>query len=257
MGETMKIYFKTLFVVLIILVVNYLLYLHPLVTIDAASLEIFFNLFGVIYAIIIGFAIYLVLDNYNEIKYYMNCEVNELQDLRDFLMYVDNQKETNQEILQNIRKYAQSVVEVEWPAMCAYKSVDFDTPEPIYAIMKSVNKIQVNNESDKDALAKLIQNIADITTHRTNRLTASVDRLPSLFKHLIIMLSVVVVFSFTMIPIQNFWVNMGLNAVNSFGIALIYFIINDLDYPFGGVWSLQPTPFQDFLKKLETFRLPD
>ncbi len=252
MGEVMKVYLKTIFVVILILILNYFLTLYPLVTIKIETLEIFFNLFGVIYAIIVGFAIYVVLNNYNEIKQYMNCEINELQDLRDYLLYVDEQEEVKKTILEKIKQYAQSVVQKEWVAMSEYKEVDFDTPPEIYEIIKNVNKIKPANESDSIALSRLIETLSHITTYRTNRLTASVDKLPSLLKHLILMLSGVIVFAFTMLPMENIWVNMSLNAVNAFGIALIYFVILDLDYPFSGVWSLQPKPFEDFLKRLES-----
>lgn len=245
----MKVYAKVFFVVIVVSIINYLLILHPVASVGTDSLEIFFSLFGMIYAIIVGFSILVVLNNYNEIRLHMNAEINELQDLRDYLMYVDNQNEVRDEIAKNIREYAVFIVEKEWPAISHYQEVDFDTPPAIYEIMKSVNKIQPTNQSDIVALERLITTIAEITTARTNRLTASVDRLPALLRHLIVILSAVIIFSFTMIPIKEIWLNILLNAVNSFGIALIYFVIMDLDYPFGGVWSIQPEPFQAFLKR--------
>lgn len=237
-------------VVLCILAFNYLLALHPTLTLNVNLLEIFFNLFGILYAIIIGFAIYVVLNNYNEIKYYMSNEINELQDLRDYLMYVDGQEETKKGIKKNIKRYVESVIHQEWTAMSLGKEVDIDTPAELYDVMVAVNKIEPANASDNVALDKLIGSISAITTYRTNRLNASIEKLPPLLRHLILILSVFIVFTFTLIPIDNFWVNMGLNGLNSFGIALIYFVIIDLDYPFGGVWCITPKPFEDFLKKL-------
>lgn len=245
----MKVYIKTILVTLVVTAINYWLILHPIASIDTNSLEIFLNLFGVIYAIIVGFAILVVLNNYNEIRLCMNAEINELQDLRDYLMYVDNQDEVKKEIETQIQEYAKYVIEKEWPAMSHYQTIDFDTPSHVYAMMTSINKIKPGNPSDVAALERLINSIAAITTCRTNRLTASVDRLPHLLCHLIVLLSAVLIFSFTMIPIKEIWLNVLLNAVNSFGIALIYFVIIDLDYPFEGVWSIKPEPFHALLKR--------
>jgi len=247
----MSVYLKTLCVVICILAFNYALTLHPGIPLSFGLLEVFFNIFGVLYAIIVGFVIYLVLDNYNDIKSYIDSEINEIQDLRDYLIYVDEQEELKKEIKAKIKKYLDFVIHEEWPAMESYKKIDMDTPPIIYEIMVAINKIKVNNPSDQVALEKLIGSVAGITTYRTNRLSASLERLPMLMRHLIAILSAFIVLSFTLIPIENFWVNMGLNAISGFGISLIYFIIEDLDYPFGGVWSIKPEAFEELMKKLD------
>lgn len=247
----MIVYLKTLVAVACILTLNYFLAVYQTFTIEKEVLNVFFGLFGVIYAIIIGFAIYLVLDDYNEVKSYIYAEVNELQDFRDYLMYVDNQDDLVQEIRTKIKQYVQAVVQKEWPAMAKNKDIDMDTPPEIYAIMKSINKIKPTNQSDITALERLIQSIGNITTYRTDRLLASHTKLPALVQHIIFILSLFIVVIFTLIPISNFWVNMGLNALNTFGIALIYFVIIDLNDPFAGVWCISPKPFEDLLKRFE------
>ena len=250
----MRIYFKTFFIVACVMAVTYVLsacVCCKQFVIPGNALNIFFGLFGVLYAIIIGFAIFEVLNNYNEIKEFMNSEVNELQDLRDYLMYVDGQDEVKQEIGQHIKKYAQAVVNKEWPAMCSYKKLDIDTPEEMYDVMKSVNKIKPANDSDVMALEKLIDTIGTVTTHRTNRITASVEKLPSLLVQLIFILSAFMIVIFALIPIDALIVKMALTAINTFGIAFIYFVIKDLDYPFGGIWSIKPEPFKSFIARFK------
>ena len=246
----MGVYIRTIFVVIAVLAFNYLMIIYPLASADTSILEIFFSLFGVLYAIIVGFAIYVVLENYNQIKQCMGKEVNELQDLRDYLIYVDDQDQVKEKIVNNINSYVQSVVDKEWPAMIACQSIDSDTPAEIYAIAQNINTIKTNNPSDSIALERLINSLAAVTTYRTERLVASIEKLPALLSHVIFMLSLFIVFVFTLIPINEFWLNMGLNALNSFGIALVYFVIMDLDYPFGGVWSIRPKPYEEFLKKI-------
>ena len=250
----MRIYFKTFFVVACVVGLTHYLSTCPCAkqfVIPGNGLEVFFGLFGVLYAIIIGFAIFEVLRNYNEIKALMNAEVNELQDLRDYLMYVDGQDETKKEIVSHIKRYAESVVNEEWPAMCSYKKLDIDTPDQMYDVMKSVNKIKPANDSDVMALQKLIDTIGTVTTHRTDRITASIERLPSLLTQLIFILSLFMVSIFAMIPIDSMVIKMTLIGINTFGIAFIYFVIRDLDYPFGGIWSIQPEPFKDFIARFD------
>ena len=245
----MGVYIKTILVVIAILGFNYLLILYPFANIDTNILEVFFSLFGVLYAIIIGFAIYVVLDNYNQVKQCMGKEINELQDLRDYLMYVDDQDEVKEKILKDINAYVQSVISKEWPAMISCQDVDSDTPAEIYAIAQNINTIKTNNPSDSIALERLINSLSAVTTYRTERLVASIEKLPALLRHVIFILSLFIIMVFMLIPITSVWLNMGLNALNSFGIVLIYFVIMDLDYPFGGVWSIRPNPYEKFLQK--------
>lgn len=247
----MKVYAKTIVAMLCILAFNYLISLHPALAIDANLLQIFFNLFAMIYAIIAGFAIYSVLNNYNEIKYHMNNEVNALQCLRDYLMYVDHQEDVKKDVVAKIRDYVDAVIDKEWRAMQECRKTDMDTPRELYQLMAAVNTIQPANDSDNIALGRLIANISDITTQRTNRLAASLEKLPTLMHHLILTLSLFIMFTFTFIPTSSFYINMALNALNSFGIAFIYFMIVDLDYPFSGVWSITPEPFMELRKKLQ------
>lgn len=48
-------------------------------------------MFGCTYAIIVGFAMFLVSENFGNFKRRVHAEIDDLQDLRDYLVYVDNQ----------------------------------------------------------------------------------------------------------------------------------------------------------------------
>lgn len=249
----MKIYLKTILVVIVVSTLNFALVQCHWSVKDQNILEIFFALFGVLYAIIMGFAIYVVLNDYNEIRRYIHAEVNELQDLRDYLMWVDNQEDVVKEIKEKIKGYIRFIVGHDWPVMEKGSKIDpddMDTPVEVYELMKSVNKIKPTNESDVSALNRLIETIASLNNYRTDRLISSQEKLPPLIKHIIVMLSLFLMLTFTLIPVESFRVNMLLNSLNTFGIALIYFVIEDLDYPFGGVWVISSDPYQKLLQRL-------
>jgi hypothetical protein len=98
---------------------------------------------------------------------------------------------------------------------------------------------------------RLINTVANVTTHRTNRITVSIETLPSLLVQLLSILSLFMVTACSLIPIDETAFKLLLTVANSFGIAFAYFVILDLDYPFRGVWSLQPRPFEQFIKRHE------
>ena len=246
----MKINHNIVIMALIILAVSYLLITYPLLHIEEDVLEIFFGIFSIIYTIVAGFIILVLLENYNSINAHIWAEINELQDLRDYLVYVDNQEHVVNEIKATLKIYVKSVFEQEWPKMIGADKVDVDTSPEIYAIMKSINKIRVTNLSDTVALSKLIDTMGNVTTHRTNRLYSSSEELPFLLKLFIVISSTLVVFIFTLLPIQDVVIRFLLNGVNIFAIVFIYTIIWDLSHPFRGTWSINDGPYRDLATRL-------
>jgi len=243
----MKINHSIIITGLLVLGLNYLLITYPLWHVEESTLEIFFSIFSIIYAIVAGFIIMVLLENYNAINGHIWSEINALQDLRDYLIYVDNQNDIVDEIKENIKMYAESIIEKEWPQMMSSNKVDMDTSAEVYAIMKSINKIEVTNRSDVVALSKLIDTVGNITTHRTNRLYSCGEKLPFLLTLFIIISSILVVFIFTLLPIQDTIIRFLLNGINIFAVVFIYMIIWDLSHPFKGTWSINNEPYRDFL----------
>ena len=179
----MSLYLKTLVLGTILFLAGYGLSTVSGLKVDSSTLEVFLGLFGAFYAIIIGFIIFIAMDNYNRVRELISAEVNALQDLRDYLVFVDhdetNPKDRNHEVAQDIRRdlrgYVEQVTNREWDIMMGGDRVtaDFrDTPEELIQLMRSVNGIYVGNPSDEVALQLMVNTIAQVTTHRTNRLAA-------------------------------------------------------------------------------------
>jgi len=243
-------YIKTVVVTLVVMGLSCLWTVWQPVVVDLDVLQGFFEIFGVAYAIIMGFAMFLVSDNYNTFKRRIHGEIDDLQDLRDYLIYVDGQDELVEEIKGNIRKYVEEVLNKEWPAMTGHNHVEMDTPEEMYAVMRSVNKIRRTNESDAVALERLIATIASITTHRMERLHAAHEKLPSPFRQLILILSVFLLFAFSLMPVPHLPERLLLGSLMTLSTVLIVTVIFDMADPFKGFWRIEPDAFRSLLKRL-------
>jgi len=222
---------------------------YPFTQINENVLEVFFAVFGIIYAIIGGFIIMILLENHMKIKNHIWADINAIQDLRDFLIYVDNQADRVKEIKDTISCYVKSIIEIEWLKMSNNKPLNNDTSEEIYDIMKAVNKIEVANKSDAVALDKLISTIGVITTYRTNRIASSQHKLPALLQFFINVLSILVIIIFSQLDIDVFFVKLLLNGIIIFSVILIYIIIWDLSNPFKGTWRISSKPYEALLNK--------
>ncbi len=247
----MKFYIKIGITLIVILGCSYCLK-QKIPPIDTGTLEVYFGVFGSVYAIVTGFILLVVITNYNNIKKYISSEINALQDLRDFLLYIDSDQKSVRLIRIRVGHYVDSVIHKEWASLVNGKHIDSDTSPELYAIIKSVNQVKINQNdlSDKIAVKKLINTIGRITTFRTNRLTSVNEKIPPVMMHLILFLSSCIVLPFSLIGVSN-WLWWIINAFNGFTIIYIYMIIKDLNDPFHGSWNIKPIQFQEFIDSLE------
>lgn len=233
---------------ILILAGGYGLSLGQWKAVDISVLETFFGAFGTIYAIVIGFVIFQVLDYYNQLKSHISSEINAIQNLRDFLAFIDDHDDEVRETLEHIDDYVASVIEQEWPNMLAEQKTNMDTSVALHQVIKSVNKINPCNQSDIVALEKLIQTISEISTHRTHRLKESrTNRLPPLLKQLVIILSSFIILAFTFLPLEDMVVKVIFSSAMTFAVTLIYFVILDLDNAYTGSWAVTNDRYKELL----------
>ena len=162
-----------------------------------APWEEFYSVFGMIYAIVSGFLLVEVLNRFNKLSEVVEAELNAISDVRDFLLYVDGQEDIKRSVKKELQEYVHSVATVEWSTMNDdYAVLNSDTSKELYDVMHAVNKVDVNNESDREALHFLISEMSSITSLRTERISIANQQLPPRLKHLLIYMSVVLVAAF-------------------------------------------------------------
>ena len=94
------------------------------VSIDLGAWGVFYTVFGVLYAIIIGFIMISTLEKFDQLKLAIDSEINEIQNVRIFLKYFSD---TQQKIINNVRKallsYVNSIHSIEWENMIKKESL--------------------------------------------------------------------------------------------------------------------------------------
>ena len=100
----------------LLLVRKFLFYTN--VSIDLGAWGVFYTVFGVLYAIIIGFILISTLDKFNNLKRSIDSEVNEIQNVRVLLKYFSNlQKEVINNVRKSLLNYVNSIHSSEWGNM--------------------------------------------------------------------------------------------------------------------------------------------
>ena len=222
------------------------------ISISTEILEVYFSVFGTIYAIVIGFILYVVISNYDEINKQLNLEINSLQDLRDYLLYIDYDKESVYIIREKIKLYIESVINKEWVELKKGKVIDNDTNKELSAIIKAINRIKLDGQdaNDKIAVGMLIKTFGDVTTYRTNRINSVSEKLPKVLIHLLFFLSFGIVLPFSFLPLIG-WLWLISNFFSAFALVYLLNVIRDLNNHFNGYWCISDKPFRLFFEKIK------
>ena len=208
-----------------------------------APWEEFYSVFGMIYAIVSGFLLVEVLNRFNKLSEVVEAELNAISDVRDFLLYVDGQEDTKQSVKKELQEYVHSVATVEWNTMNDdYAVLNSDTSKELYDVMHAVNKVGVNNESDREALHFLISEMSSITSLRTERISIANQQLPPRLKHLLIYMSIVLVAAFVINAGMEPWIHCFMVGSITACVHLLYIVIADLNTPFTGLWTISVGP---------------
>ena len=223
-----------------------------------APWEEFYSVFGMIYAIVSGFLLVEVLNRFNKLSEVVEAELNAISDVRDFLPYVDGQEDIKQSVKKELQEYVHSVATVEWSTMNDdYAVLNSDTSKELYDVMHAVNKVEVNNESDREALHFLISEMSSITSLRTERISIANQQLPPRLKHLLVYMSVVLVAAFVINAGMEPWIHCFMVGSITACVHLLYIVIADLNTPFTGLWTISVSPLIELYLTFDETKLSD
>ena len=223
-----------------------------------APWEEFYSVFGMIYAIVSGFLLVEVLNRFNKLSEVVEAELNAISDVRDFLLYVDGQEDIKQSVKKELQEYVHSVATVEWSTMNDdYAVLNSDTSKELYDVMHAVNKVEVNNESDREALHFLMSEMSSITSLRTERISIANQQLPPRLKHLLVYMSVVLVAAFVINAGMEPWIHCFMVGSITACVHLLYIVIADLNTPFTGLWTISVSPLIELYLTFDETKLSD
>jgi len=239
-------------------------------SIDVGAWEVFFNIFGTVYAVIAGLILVDEFQRHSQLKEKLELELNALQDIRDFLDYMDvnrvingipckTKTEKNDQLhaKANIRcalfSYTLSILSKDWPLMREGKrNLDSDTTEELKELMLQINTLVIgkDNESDKVGLSSMMSLVAEITTLRTQRITIVNATVPVQLKYLINLMGSVLVLGIMLLGIHGLYLHLLLTFFGTAIILVIYLLFEDLHRPFEGQWKISSGGFYQYLAKM-------
>ena len=238
-------------------------YDYEAASLDVGSWEVFFNIFGTVYAVITGLILVEEFQRHSQLGEKLELELNALQDIRDFLDYMDHlckegsdqeaQLRAKANIRQSLFMYVVSLLSNDWKRMknpSVY--LDSDTTSELKSLIININSLVIGkkNESDKVGLSAMMSLVADITTLRTQRITLVNKTVPVQLKYLIHLMGAVLVLGVLLLGVNSLFLHMIIVLFSSSIILIIYLLFEDLHNPFQGQWKIRPKGFYQYLLKM-------
>lgn len=234
---------------------------HVSATINNDVWEIFFNVFGMLYAVIAGLILVEEFKRYGDLYEDVELELNALQDIRDYLVYMDEKKKTPEEIqlqkrakkkiLLALMEYSASIIGKDWKGMeKTCDELDTDTTGELNDLIKAVHELQVTNKSDQVGLEQIMILVSEITTLRTQRIALAYKKIPTQLSALINIMGIVLVISVTLLNVNSLELHLFVTAASSGVILIIYLLFQDLANPFVGQWNIPKEGFFRFMARL-------
>ena len=236
-------------ILVLLLVRRYMKYAN--MTIDIGAWGVFYTVFGVLYAIIIGFILISALEKFEQLKMAVDSEVNEIQNIRVLLSYFsDNQKEVINNIRKNLFTYVHSIHSTEWEDMIK-KDSQPEFSEELRNVRDSVSHLKSEDENDSIALTSIINTLSGLTECRTKRISLANEEVPGPIMKLLFFMSVILIFGLIIMGVQNFWVHLFMVCSLSITLQLIINLLTDLNNPFTGIWVIEKKHYLGIVKSID------
>lgn len=196
---------------------------------------------GVVYAIIAGFMVITLWEQYVTAG---DSVQNETVSLRDVVQFSGAFGPAAQgKVRQLVVRYANSVATVEWQTMAKgggspVVQKDFDQ------LVTAIQGLDVHNPTQEAFLSNILTQVDDVGKERQQRLELSGQNVPAILWLTVILSSVVTLGFCLLFGIKNALLNyiMVVGVTILIGASLVLILL--LEYPFSGTVAVRPTPFE-------------
>jgi hypothetical protein len=207
---------------------------------------------GTTYAVILAFMLSGVWNMFQQAQANEEQEANSLVNVWRISENIDTT--TGREVQDLCRKYAQSVLTLEWPAMEAQKPTPQEGSDIINQLWRLAGQSQANSSATSIASYQLMEELRMLTEYRRIRLMQSREELPGILRAVLVAGGIITVAASCFFGVPNFRFHVLQVVVLSFLIALVLVAIADIDRPYQGDVIVQPEGFKLALHTFQDHR---
>jgi hypothetical protein len=189
------------------------------------------SILGTTYAVILGFMLYTVWNNYGIANLNAENEANALGNIYRLAEGLPDAQRGQIEVL--ARSYADAVMNDDWPQMAA-NQVPEASDNVNRELWRTLMSIRTSSPTEITAMDHALSELSALSEHRRMRVVQSVFRLPTVLWSVLITGGVVTIASTAMFGSANTYLHTLQVFCFSLLIALVLVAVADIDRPFQG-----------------------
>ena len=205
------------------------------------------SVIGTSYAVILAFMLFNVWDNFRTADINADQEANALVNL--YRLSEGLPDSTRTQIQLDARRYAQIMIQEEWPDM-AHRTVSPAGTAVTQELWESVVTAGKDPAVQGPDFTQALTELSNMTQHRRVRHLESEFRLPGLLWTVLLVGGIITIVSSCLLSAENLGLHFVLVVCMSLMLGIALLAISEVDQPFHGAVRVQPHGFR---LALETF----
>jgi hypothetical protein len=219
--------------------------LVPMEVLRPSSSEVgnYLQTLGGIYAVLLAFVVYVVWQQFNDARAYVEREAATIVDL--YRLSGGLPTETRLGVQSGLREYVDDVLAREWSAMATRDEVIIEeVGAHLDKVWFAIHHCMPGDVRQETVYGQALSQFDELTTLRTNRLTAARTRIPQAMRILLFTGAVLTTCSMYLLAIEALWMHALVTGALAGAIAHVLYLIVDLDDAFAGDWQVAHTAYE-------------
>ena len=202
---------------------------------------------GVVYAVLLGFVVVVVWQEYADARAAADDEATLVASLfENAAAFSEPQRG---ELDQRLETYARSVITEEWAAMARQRE-RVSTELAFHDLWQGFRTATPHSRVEQIFYDQSIQQMEQLTEARQDRLLASHAKVPGVMWTVLLMGGLITVGFTYFFGVSNFRAQLMMVLVLATTVGLVLFLILAMNYPFTGGLSIRPSAMQEVLEDL-------
>ncbi len=216
---------------------------------DVSGLSAFVTVFGTLYGIMSAFVVFEVWGQYNKTSTLIDQEALGLERLFRLTIYFRDKKLTER-MREVIDHYAKIVIADNFQKLGSGVRNE-EASASFRKIAAIIRDITFDDDHDPIVYDHIINHYGALSETRTERISHCLMRLPFLLRFFLYITSAAAIIVFIIMPFISIWYHLFVVGVITFVITMVLQLVEDLDNPFKGNWTINTDTFKRALKHIE------
>jgi predicted lipid-binding transport protein (Tim44 family) len=203
---------------------------------------------GVIYAVLLGFAVISVWEEYQEAEDNANAEANAIGDIYRIAAGLPDAARPS--IQEPALAYSSAVIDAEWPAMRRGEAPSAEAVEQLDALWDAFYQVDVATQREEGLYAAGLSEMDELSDHRRQRIVQSDEGMLGIMWGVLIGGAILTVLFPCLFGVENGLVHSLIICTLAMTLGLLLYLVYDLNHPFQGDVHVQPDGFTLVLEQL-------